>query len=286
MKATRPTDLKALLAQANARPSRRLGQNFLIDENIARIAIDAAALTSGEQVLEIGPGAGALTEGLLERGVHVLAVEKDERLATLLQARWGDENRIEVRLADALDLTPEELLRHGAIQTVISNLPYSSGTRILVSLVTAAEPPQRIVATLQTEVAQRIAADPGCPEYGLLAIWVQRLYRIEILRKVSATCFYPAPEVESTLFRLSRRISPLAGVKDPKRFLSFTRWVFQYRRKQMSRILSRLPATLGRLDASPAEWLERLQISPQMRPGDLPVKTWALLSNALSDPGS
>jgi 16S rRNA (adenine1518-N6/adenine1519-N6)-dimethyltransferase len=281
MKATRPSHLRALLAGVNARPSRRLGQNFLIDENIARMALDAAGVTSGDRVLEIGPGAGALTEGLLGRGVRVFAVEKDQRLVELLESRWAGEPCLEICCADALDLGPEVLLDRGAIRTVVSNLPYSSGTRILVALVTAACPPVRIVATLQTEVVDRIAAAPGCAEYGLLSIWIQRLYRLEILHKVSPTCFYPVPEVDSTLFRLQLREGPLAEVANAAHFMAFTRWAFQFRRKQMSRILGRLPPELGALDSVPGLWLERRGIQPAFRPGDLSVETWVSLSNTL-----
>lgn len=286
MKATRPSDLRLLLAGADATPSRRLGQNFLIDENIARIALDAAELAPGDRVLEIGPGAGALTEGLLDRGARVWAVEKDARLARLLEDRWGGDSRIRIRCADALDLGPEELLDGGGIRIVVSNLPYSSGTRILVSLVQSPTPPACVVATLQTEVVDRIGARPGESAYGLLSIWVGRLYRLEILHKVSPTCFYPVPEVESTLFRLRLRARPLAEVRAPAHFMAFTRWVFQFRRKQMGRILAALPPGLGALDRTPKEWLEGQGLEPALRPGDLPVETWCALSNALAGPGA
>lgn len=286
MKATRPSDLRTLLSEADATPSRRLGQNFLIDENIARIALDAAELAVGDRILEIGPGAGALTEGLLERGVRVFAVEKDTRLARLLEGRWGGDPRIRIQCADALDLGPELLLDGGGIRIVVSNLPYSSGTRILVSLVQSRTPPARIVATLQTEVVERIGAGPGGSAYGLLSIWVGRLYHLEILHKVSPTCFHPVPDVESTLFRLRLRERPLAEVNHPEHFMAFTRWAFQFRRKQMGRILSALPAGLGSLDSAPKAWLDRQGLAPALRPGDLPVETWCALSDALAGPGA
>lgn len=285
MKATRPSDLRNLLSTVEARPSRRLGQNFLIDENIARIALDAAELRSGDRVLEIGPGAGALTEGLLERGARIFAVEKDMRLARLLEGRWGGDPRIRILCADALDVGPEGLLDGGDIRIVVSNLPYSSGTRILVSLVQSATPPVRLVATLQTEVVDRIGAETGGSAYGLLSIWVGRLYRLEILHKVSPTCFHPVPDVESTLFRLRLRDRPLAAVNSAEHFMAFTRWAFQFRRKQMGRILAALPAGLGALETPAKTWLERQGLASALRPGDLPVETWCALSNALTAGG-
>ncbi|MDZ4198836.1 MAG: 16S rRNA (adenine(1518)-N(6)/adenine(1519)-N(6))-dimethyltransferase RsmA, partial [Kiritimatiellia bacterium] len=260
MKATRPTDLRALLGQVQARPSKRLGQNFLIDENIARMSLDAAGIQTGDQVLEIGPGAGALTEGLLERGARVLAVEKDERLVELLRTRWAGREDVELRSADALDLPVAELLRGGAIRLVVSNLPYSAGTRILVNLVTAEKPPERMVVMLQTEVAQRLMAKAGTPEYGLLAVWTQRLYLVERLRAVKASCFYPKPDVESTLLRLQLRSQPLAPLTDPAFHRNLTRWVFQHRRKQLARIFSSPPADWKPLGKEPADWLAGLGI--------------------------
>lgn len=279
-KATRPSDLRTGLDRFGIRPRRTLGQNFLIDGNTADRIVDALSMRPGERVLEIGPGAGALTERLIERGARVTAIEKDDRLAALLRERFDVGPGCELRVEDALETDFSALFR-GGIAHVISNLPYASGSRIFVNLLFADPAPERMVLTLQTEVADRIAAGPGTRDYGLLSVWTAWRYRVEPVRTIAPTCFYPPPEVQSSVIRLVRQVTPRADIIDPDHFRALTRWAFGGRRKQMGSMFRRLPPGLGRVAAPSDAWLRTAGVDPAARPGDLPVETWAGLSNRL-----
>ena len=149
-----------------------MGQNFLIDGNIRDMIVKAADIQPNETVLEIGPGLGVLTEALLKQAGHVMAVEKDQRLHDIVQERFADRDNLELLHADALDLDLEARVQSGAIK-MVSNLPYSVGTRILMELIGARHRPERMVVTLQRDVADRMTAAHGGKVYGLLSIAAQ-----------------------------------------------------------------------------------------------------------------
>jgi len=279
-RATRPRDLRSMLEAFRVRPRRALGQNFLIDGNTSDRIVAALEARPGDRVLEIGPGAGALTERLLEQGLHVLAVEKDARLAALLRSRFDGSPPFELREQDALDVDFSAVFR-GGISRVISNLPYASGSRIFVNLLFADPAPSRMVLTLQTEVADRIAAPPGMPDYGLLGVWTAWRYRFEPVRAIAPSCFYPPPEVHSSVIRLTRLAKPRVDLADPGHFQALTRWAFGGRRKQIQSMLRRLPPSLGSSAGVADSWLRAAGIDPAARPGDLPVEAWGMLSNRL-----
>lgn len=282
MKPTRTSDLRFLLAERGIHPSRALGQNFLVDENIRRIILEAADLSTSDGVLEIGPGAGALTEGLVACAGRVVAIEKDRRLYELLAERFADRPNLRLLCADALD---EDLDAHlaGGLNKVVANLPYSVGTRILVEIVRAAYRPERMVVTLQTEVVQRLAAEPGTPDYGLLTVWARRWYDVALVRRVGPGCFFPAPEVGSAVASLLRRETPRVDLASETHFEALTRAAFQRRRKQMQRVMKDLPDEVGRLEGDASGWLGSLGIEPTARPGDLSVEDWGRISNAMTE---
>ncbi len=275
MKATRPTEVRRWLAEQGIRPSSVLGQNFLVDGNIARLIVDASGVRAGDRVLEIGPGCGALTEELLARGARVRAVEKDRRLWELLRARLGDHPPLELVLGDALqaDLGPSDIL--------VSNLPYSAGTRILMRIFEMADPPSCIVVTLQREVAARLAAPPGSRSRGLLSVIAQRRFVIEALRTIPASCFHPAPDVTSTLLRLTRRDLPLGEPVEPVAFREFLKAVFGGRRKQLWNALHRAGAIPVGSATDGRTWLRATGVDPVARPEALDVAAWTRLFNAL-----
>lgn len=280
MKLTRATELKAMLARRDIRPSRALGQNFLVDENLLRLLIDASGAGAGDRVLEIGPGPGALTAGLLERGCHVIAVEKDHRLADWLREHFAAEPRLQLIEADALEVDLDAILANG-ITHVVSNLPYSVGTRILVNLLHAPHAPRHLLVTVQNEVADRIVAVPGTKDYGLLSIWAQRTYDAKVVRTIRGSCFFPPPDVTSALVRLTRRTVPRGVLQDEPHFLNLTRRAFAARRKQIRRIVLDLTPELGVAPAAVDDWFRGLEISPEARPGDLAIEAWVRLANAL-----
>ncbi len=281
MNVTRPSEVRRWLAELRLRPSRRLGQNFLVDGNVARIVVDLADVVPGEGVLEIGPGCGALTEPLLARGCRVVAVEMDERLARLLQERLGGSPNLCVVRADALTANLGAWLRSGH-EVVVANLPYSVGTRILVRLFEEPRPPRRLVITLQREVVERLIAPPGSPAYGLLSIVAQHLYAMSRPRIIAPTCFLPAPEVESALIRLDRRPSPLGEPVNIAALIRLLKQVFGARRKQLRRALERTGLDLAALDQRDG-WAG-LGVRPRDRPDALEPAAWTRLARALGLP--
>jgi 16S rRNA (adenine1518-N6/adenine1519-N6)-dimethyltransferase len=266
---TKPSQVKALLADLDFRPSRLAGQNFLIDRNILEITLDAAGAANGDFVLEVGPGIGVLTQGLLDRGARVHAVELDRMLAGYLRRRFASREGLTIEQADIVKVDLAERLSRG-INKVVANLPYSVGSRFLVDL-TAADPGLScIVVMLQQEVARRILAEPGTKAYGLLGAWIRMTHAARLVKTVQPTCFYPRPRVTSALLRLQRLNPPPVPLEDPDHGLRLLHQAFSQRRKQLGTILASSPV------------LEELGIDPRTRPEQVPPLQWAALSNALS----
>jgi len=282
MKLTSLRDVRALLDARGIRPSKALGQNFLHDANLIEWIVALAEVGPDDEVLEVGPGLGGLTEALAGRAGRVVAVETDRRLLAILAERTGDLPHLERIHGDALK-TDFDALFGTRPWKVVSNLPYSVGTRVLVRFTESANPPARIVATLQRDVGERIVAKPGGAAYGVLAIWTQRLYDARLARSIPPTCFYPAPGVLSAVVDLRRRASPRCAPRDPALFRELTRRAFMRRRKQMRRILSDLPPELRPAGPpDPDEWLAAAGIAPEARPETLPVESWGALADALA----
>lgn len=239
-----PSQVKAWCQANGFHPNKVLGQNFLIDRNALDDILDLAELVPGEKVLEIGPGLGALTEGLLERGCSVVAVEKDPMLADRLADALGHPAALTVVKGDALDLAKDGSL--DGFGKMVSNLPYQAGTRILLELIKRLDRtlagecgsiPSTIVILVQTEVAERLAAGPGSKTRGLAGVWAQLDYDVTVARAVAATCFWPRPEVGSSVVKLVRhhRNDSLSPAQR-ELFRRLTKQAFEHRRKQMGSI--------------------------------------------------
>jgi 16S rRNA (adenine1518-N6/adenine1519-N6)-dimethyltransferase len=218
------------------RPRRSLGQNFLVDPNLQRRIVEEAGIEPGDTVLEIGPGRGALTGGLAERAGHLILVELDRELASRLEERFAGDERVEVVRDDILAhplsaLTPEpERLR------VVGNIPYNLTTPILFHLLELPRP-RSIVLMVQREVADRIMADPGSKAYGALSVGVRAVAAVEQVLAVPRTVFRPQPRVDSAVLRIDP-FAPSPLTPDEEHALrTLTRALFQWRRKQLGRIL-------------------------------------------------
>ena len=203
MNLTSPSAVKAWCIENGFHPNKTLGQNFLIDRNalvaITDIGLEGAA--PGETVLEIGPGLGVLTEEMLARGMRVVAIEKDPVLAARLQAEMASANpSLAVVAGDALNpkVMAEAEKPFGPPKRLVSNLPYQAGTRILLELVQKREL-GRMTVLLQTEVAERLAAKEGSKTRSLAGVWAQLDYDVKTARKVAAACFWPRPEIGSSV---------------------------------------------------------------------------------------
>lgn len=233
--------MKNLLAQRGIRLTRSLGQSFLHDGNQLRRIVDIAELGPGDKVLEIGPGLGPLTELLLEKAGEVLAIEKDARLGSILRERFGSLSPkprapFHLIIDDALEYLEREPGEWNDWK-LVSNLPYSVASPILVELAQGKRPPERLVATVQLEVAGRILAGPGDSDYGVLTLLLQLNFEPRGWFKIPASCFFPEPDVDSACVCLQRRPQrPLAGPAEQV-FGRLVKRSFSQRRKMMLKLL-------------------------------------------------
>jgi 16S rRNA (adenine1518-N6/adenine1519-N6)-dimethyltransferase len=271
------SEMRDLLAVRDIQLTRSLGQNFLHDGNQLRRIVDAAELTKADKVLEIGPGLGPLTELLMEKAGEVLAIEKDARLVAVLRERFEPGRRPPLRLVhdDAL-----ELLRRGQHDwsdwKLVANLPYSVASPILVELAQSAKRPERMVVTLQLEVARRLMANADDDDYGLLTLLVQLDYEPRGWFKIPAGCFFPAPDVDSACVILVRRQHPLVVGEHRAAFVKIVKRAFSQRRKMMMKLL-KADWPLEKLERGFAE----LNISPHERAEKLSLQQFVALSHVL-----
>ena len=257
MNLTSPSQVKAWCIANEFHPNRVLGQNFLIDRNALEAIVNAGlegAVSPGEnlKVLEIGPGLGVMTEEILRRGAAVTAIEKDPVLAQRLKKSLGDPPALEVVAGDALDVEIAD-----GYDCMISNLPYQAGTRILLELAIKRALPMMTVL-VQSEVAERLAAGEGSKIRGLAGVWAQLDYDVRIVRKVSASCFWPRPEVSSTVVKLVRHDRNV-GLSEKERsfFRSLTKRAFEHRRKQLGSVFKDMIKSTARAEElSNNDWIE------------------------------
>ena len=274
----RLSEMKQLLAAHSIRLTKSLGQNFLHDANQLRRIVAAAELEKTDRVLEIGPGLGPLTALLLEQAGEVLAIEKDAKLVELLHQRFERAEQcsaLHLLHDDALDYVSREA-RDWSEWKLVANLPYSVASPILVELAQAEHGPQRMVATLQIEVARRLMAKPGTHEYGLLTLLVQLDYEPQDWFKIPASCFFPAPDVDSACVCLVRRQEPLLPPEQKGTFVSIVKRGFSQRRKMMLKLLKE-DWPQPRLTAE----FERLGLSPQARAEQVSLEQFAQIAQAL-----
>ena len=271
------TEIKQALDAGHIQLTKSLGQNFLHDANQLRRIVEAAELSGQDRVLEIGPGLGALTQLLLEKVPHVLAIEKDERLFACLRERAAQDQRLELMRGDALAYLRDQQADWTQWK-VVSNLPYSVASPILVELAKSPGKPQRIVATLQLEVAERIAARAGQKQYGVLSLLLQVRYEPRGMFKIPATSFFPIPEVDSACVTLERRSKLLL---EPARYRIFERIVkrgFSQRRKMMMKLL-RAEWPAAQLEQAFAQ----IGIPLKARAETVSLEQYVQMTNLLSD---
>lgn len=264
---------RELLARLGHSPKRFLGQNFLIDGNIVRKSVELGAVAPGDTVVEVGPGLGTLTSALLAAGAEVFAIEKDRTMAAHLRATLSAEHPGKLHLIeeDAVEhpiagLPPER----AANFKIVANLPYAISTPWMDAVLGGALP-QRMVLMLQQEAAQRYVASSGTKQFGAISIFIQSAFVVDPGHKVPATCFYPAPDVESFLLNLARRPEPFIFAPAVKRVI---RECFQQRRKQIGSLLRH------KLPDGGAAWLAGLPeagLDARARPEQIPVAQWQRL---------
>lgn len=216
--------------------SKRLGQNFLVDEAVVDAIVAAADVQAGDAVLEIGPGIGTLTQGLLEAGAKVVAVELDQRLVRVLGETLAGYDDLRVIHGDILKIDISREMATAPFK-VIANLPYYITTPILMLLLEQRLPITSLVTMVQKEVAQRMVASPGGKDYGALSVAVQYYSAPEIVLTVPPRSFIPAPAVESAVIRCCVRERPPVELADEAAFFRVVKAAFAQRRKTLANAL-------------------------------------------------
>ncbi len=233
------TDIRETLDEESIRLTKSLGQNLLHDQNVLRRIAKAGDLSPTDKVLEIGPGLGALTAHLLPAVSQLTAIEMDRRLEAKLRERFGSESHFELQHCDALKFfaQPENQSADWSEWKLISNLPYSVASPLLVDLAAMPRGPERLVVTLQLEVAQRLCAVPGTKEYSKLTLLVGCRYEAGEMFRISPHCFFPEPRVDSACLTFHRRAEPLFADELYKPFKTVVKRAFSQRRKMMRKNL-------------------------------------------------
>jgi 16S rRNA (adenine1518-N6/adenine1519-N6)-dimethyltransferase len=219
------------------RAKKSLGQNFLVDANIQRKIVDALDPLPGDEVMEIGPGQGALTRHLAGRAGRLVLVELDDALAARLEAEFAHDPSVRVIHRDVLKVPLEEISDDPARLKVIGNIPYNITTPILFAMLERRPRPREIMLMIQREVAERILAPPGSKTYGALAVGVRSVADVEWVMDVGRQAFRPVPDVESAVIRVVPHDPPRISWEDEASLRKLTRFAFGQRRKQFQRIL-------------------------------------------------
>lgn len=236
-----PKKTKETVAKHNFHFSKSLGQNFLIDQNIITKIIDGAGVTADENVLEIGPGIGSLTQELAERAKKVVAVEIDKSLIPILKETLQDKNNVEVINADILKVDINKLIGEqfdGGDVKVIGNLPYYITTPIIMKCLEEKVPIKAIVIMIQKEVADRMKAKPNTKDYGALSVAVQYYCSVENIVNVPPSVFIPQPKVDSSVIKLNVLDEPRVKVASEEIFFGIVKDSFGKRRKTLLNSLS------------------------------------------------
>lgn len=263
------------LRSLNLRPTKALGQHFLVDPEAVAASVEAAELTPDDHVVEIGPGPGVLTQTLVQLAGRVTAVEVDRRMMELLEPLRRAHPTLRLIEKNILALEPSELAEDGPYK-VVANLPYYLTSAVLRHVLDTEQRPDLLVLMVQREVAERICAAPG--DMSTLSVSVQAFAAPEIVRVVSRDSFYPAPAVDSAIVRLRVRAVPVVSQPREHRFFRLVRAGFHDRRKQLHNAFDR---NLGANREVVGAILEEAGVDGTRRAETLSLHEWARLTDAL-----
>ena len=274
----------ALIPHPSAPPSKRLGQNFLVNDGVVNRIIDALGPRPDETIIEIGPGRGALTAQLLERAGRTIAVEFDRNLIPLLTERFGTNQNFKLVPTDALTVDFCAEILPATQARVVANLPYNIATAILQRLIAQRSCLTEMVLMLQREVVDRLTAPAGTPDRGYLSVFVQAYCETEKLFDVAPGSFRPAPKVWSSAIRLGLRQQPAVAVKDENLLWQVVGTGFAQRRKTILNNLRNGPPDFENLmkrHGGASIVLCRAEVDLQRRAETLTLDEWARIVQAL-----
>ena len=280
---------RAILERHGFTFKKSFGQNFLTDTNILQKIVDTAEIDKKVNVIEIGPGIGALTEFLAENAAEVMAFEIDDRLVPILADTLRDFDNVTVINQDILkvDLAQyiAEFKNPDLPIKVVSNLPYYITTPILMHLIESGIPFSEFVVMMQKEVADRISAQPNTKAYGSLSIAVQYYMTAKVAFIVPRTVFVPAPNVDSAILKMVRRERPAVEVQDEKFFFKVTKASFVHRRKTLWNNLTSYFGKSEEVKTKLERALEKADLAANVRGEALDLAAFARLSDALKSEG-
>jgi 16S rRNA (adenine1518-N6/adenine1519-N6)-dimethyltransferase len=279
----------SILSRHGIRPSKGLGQNFLVDRHIQERIAEAADLAREDIVLEVGPGLGLLTKEMAARAGQVVAVELDRRMIEVLQDTLAGVDNVHVIQGDILEIDPPtaiaQALHLSSVEEmsykVVANLPYYITSAVLRHVLSAMPRPRQITVMVQREVAQRIVAKPG--DMSLLSIGVQVFGQPRIVFRVPAGAFFPRPKVDSALLQIDVYAEPQVPAEERNAFFTVVRAGFGQKRKQLHNSLaSQLPLPHDAI----RDALQQVGIDPRRRAQTLSIEEWLALLRALPEFGA
>jgi len=265
-------------------PSKRLGQNFLVDKRVIERIVNALDPRPDETIIEIGPGQGALTAPLLETAVHLVAVEFDRNLIPLLEDKFNAKDNFTLVQSDALIADFCDVIRPATRARVVANLPYNIATAILQRLIEQRQCLTEMVLMLQKEVVDRITAAPGSKERGFLSVLVEAYCETETLFDVGPGSFRPAPKIWSSVIRLTPRATMAASINDEKLLWQIVSAGFAQRRKTILNNLRSAPSPLQekvKSHGGASIVLCQAEVDLQRRAETLELEEWARIATAL-----
>ena len=284
--------IQELLTAAGVAPNRRLGQHFLVDLNLMRLVVDSAGIGPCDVVLEIGTGTASLTEALAEQAGQIVTVELDTTLAGIARSRLAEKANVQPLHTDALSnkgsMAPAVMEAVAAARTklggtprtlLVANLPYDVASPIMINLVKGPLIVDAMCVTVQKEVAERMIASPGRRDYGTLSIFLQATGKVERLRTLPPSAFWPPPQVDSAIVRYTRDPAKVHSIEDMGLFGAVVSLFIGHRRKMLRACVKTAPPELPARDL----WsgiFERCSIDPTCRPEELSPDQYVALANA------
>jgi len=277
-------NLREMCRKYNIRFKKGLGQNLLLDDNINRIMVEAAALSRGDDVVEVGAGLGALTRRLCRQAGRVLAIEIDASFVPCLEDQFGGMPHVRLFRGDVLNHEVRKLLDEflpgGSQHKMVANLPYYITTPILFHFLESPVFFSRLVVMMQAEVGQRLVAPVGAQDYGILSVAARCYAQVDIVHKVPASCFVPRPKVDSCIVRFRCRETPLTGDVDTPFLMKVVRAAFGQRRKTLRNSLTRTGAFGAPKEAVLAAFAAAA-IDPGRRPQTLGLEEFVRLAKEI-----
>jgi 16S rRNA (adenine1518-N6/adenine1519-N6)-dimethyltransferase len=275
---TNPDTIQSLLKKHNFAPNKFLGQNFLIDEEVLDRIVETADIKEGDNVIEIGPGLGVLTQALLAKGANVVAIEKDIDLVPVVKENLKEFKNVKISNDDFLAIDLDELVSgfEGKSYKIVSNIPYYITSPVLRKILTAETKPQEIVFLVQREVAERISANPG--DMSVISVFVQFYGTPSVEKVVKPESFWPAPKVESAILKIILDKKPQLEDDELKAFWRLVKIGYSSRRKTLA---NNLAAGLHIRPVEIRETLKKLGFSDKTRAQELTMEDWLRLAKNL-----